>query len=246
MKKVKNYIFFGIYLLLNPRLFKLALHRLYIPVYVQYEWLKDYDIKTVIDVGAYRGQVSQVLNYLFPKAMIYAFEPIEESAKIILKSYPSEKIIVENLALSNRTGVAIFYKNYYLPSSSLLPLKQPYKKRYRLKKKIKVKTTTLDSYFKGQALKKHVFLKIDVQGNEGLVLEGGKNFIKKVSVIHIETASKRQYKGQQLFAEIYNYLTDLGFEYSGAISDSEFYPSFKPLGRFNAIFINSSTIKKVS
>lgn len=243
MDNVKNYIFFAIYCFLNPRLFKLVFHRVYIPVYVQYEWLKDYNIKTIIDVGACYGRDSRVLNYLFPKAMIYAFEPIKENCQLIKANFFPKNLVLENIALSNKPGKAAFYKNYYLPGSSLLPLEQKFKKKYKFLSKterIEVKTTTLDNYFKNREIKEDVFLKIDVQGAENLVLKGGKNFLKRVSIIHIEVLFDRLYKGQGFFEEIYNYLTKLGFRYLGEIPGSEFYPSFELRDGVNSIFINSN------
>lgn len=184
-----------------------------------------------------------VLNYLFPKATIYAFEPIEENCRIIKAKFFSKNIVLEETALSNKMGKATFYKNYCGPASSLLPLKQKFKKKYKFlseAEKIEVKTTTLDVYFKNRKIKEKIFLKIDVQGVEDLVLEGGKNFLRKVSIIHIETSFKGIYKGQCLFEEIYNYLTKLGFRYLGEIPGSDFYPSFEPRGWVNSIFMREN------
>lgn len=219
---------------------------LYPPVYVQYEWLKDYEIRTVIDVGAYHGKVSQVLNYIFPKASIYAFEPIIENCKIIRSNISSEKLVIENIALNNREGKATFYKNKFLPASSLLPVEKNYSKKYKLiskSKKTIVSTTTLDKYFENKKIKDSVFLKIDTQGAEGAILEGGLNFLKKVAIVHVETSFDELYKEQDLFKDIYSRLINLGFSYAGESKEAEFYPSFKPRARVNSIFINPSKIE---
>lgn len=241
MEKIKNYIFFMIYLLFNPKLFKFVPSKTYLPVYIQYEWLKKYDIKTVIDVGANDGKVSKVLNYLFPEATIYAFEPVKENCRIIKKRITSDKIILNNVALSNKKGKTTFYKNFYSPASSMLLLRQKYKDKYKFMsktKKIKVKTTTLDNYFQNKKIKGKVLLKIDTQGTERLILEGGKNLLSKVAIIHIETSFEELYKYQCLFKDIYDYLTSFGFKYAGEIRESQFYPSFRLQSQVNSIFFN--------
>lgn len=241
MYKIKNYIFFAGYLLLNPRLIKLAIfHKIYLPVYVQFEWLKKYKIGTIIDVGANQGKVSQAIKFLFPESLVYAFEPNP-------KFYPTiRKVIKDSLtlapfALSIENSKTIFY-NYANPSmSSLLPLIKSDAQNYSSKrvKTTVVKTVTLDSYFRNKKLKKNIFLKIDTQGAEELILKGGKNILKSILVIHIETFFDPLYKKQTLFENIYEFLTKRGFKYAGEAPEAYFYPKFGPSSITNSVFINS-------
>lgn len=236
----RNISFFLLYLIFNPHLISPALKKIYLPVYVQFEWLGKYNISTIIDIGASKGHVTKALHYLFPEATIYAFEPLEaESAKIKSK-IKSENVIAENVALSNKIGTATFYKSNCSPVSSMLPPLPKYAKRLESLSKferITVKTTTLDSYFKNINLTGMVFLKIDTQGTEKLILEGGVNFLKDVSIIHIETSFVGLYKNQCLFKDVYNHLTKLGFKYMGSVNEAHFYPIFEPHEVINSIFL---------
>ena len=238
MDKIKNSVFFLIYLLLNPRHFFKAVRGIYLPVFVQYEWLKNYKINTVVDVGASVGNVSHALHNLFPKAKIYAFDPIESSCNEINKKSFSNQMVIEKVAISNKEGESLFYKTNYLPTSSLLPLEKKYQAKFPLKEKLKVRVTTLDKYFKNIPVKKEVFLKIDTQGAELQVLQGGIEFLKKVSIIQIETIFDDYYLGQYLFQDIYGFLIKLGFVYKGSIIDAEFYPKLVLKLEENSIFIN--------
>lgn len=238
MNKIQNYLFFIVYLLLNPRLLLKGLKGIYLPVIVQYEWLKDYKIDTVIDVGAYVGNVSQALQHLFPEAKIYAFDPIEENCKKIKEKDTLGKIIVENVAVSDKNGEAEFYINNYRPTSSLLPFENQFQTKFPLAKKVKVKVINLDTYFKNIKVKEMVLLKIDVQGTELQVLKGAKDLLKKVSIIHIETTMDVYYQNQHLFGEVYDFFVQSGFVYKGSIPDGQFCPEFGLKLQENSIFIN--------
>lgn len=237
MGKFKNVLYFIVFLLLNPRLLTKTLNGLYLPVFVQYEWLKKYEINTIIDVGAATGNVSSAVGSLFPNAKIYAFEPIEENYRTIKSKSLQNPIIVEKVAISNKNGRIKFYKNSYLPTSSLLPLEDVYEHKFPVAKKIQVETITLDSYFKDISLSEKIFLKIDTQGSELQVLQGAAKLLEKVSIIHIETNFSDYYIGQCLFGDIYNFLTKLGFVYKGSVPDGQFYPDFNLKLQENSIFI---------
>lgn len=247
MKKLYNYLFFLVYCILRPSLLKQVSKGIYLPVYLQFEWLKQFDIQTVVDIGASHGDVSKAIINMFPNATVYAFEPIKKEREIILSKITSKNLILSDLALSNKIGNTYFYVNDHSPSSSMLPVAKeglnelPFLSNT---KKIKVKMSTLDTYFKDKKYKKNIFLKIDVQGAEKLVFDGGKKFLKDVSIIHVETAFRPFYKGQCYFSDIYNTLTKLGFVYAGSIRESEFYPLFKMSMQENSIFIRNPLNEK--
>ncbi|KKQ75903.1 MAG: hypothetical protein US96_C0002G0016 [Candidatus Woesebacteria bacterium GW2011_GWB1_38_5b] len=234
-----NLLFFFLYVIINPRLIKPLINGLYLPVYVQFEWLKKYNFSTIIDVGAYHGHVTKVLHYLFPTARIYAFEPLEENIRYIKSHVRFNGLHLEKFALSSTLGKKIFYKTEYLPASSLLKLSNSIDNQTTSENiKTIVNSTTLDAYFKNINLKGNVLLKSDVQGAEDQVLRGGSAFLKKVSVIHIETSFKKLYLGSCSFSQIYNILSKKGFEYCGSVPDGEFYPIFNPNEASNSIFIS--------
>lgn len=241
MNKFRNYVFFMLYLVFNPRLLFPFLRGIYLPSHIQYEWLKKYKIRTIIDVGAFHGHVSQAINYMFPKADFYLFEPISENCEYIKKILPYKNVIVEKIALSDKIGILEFYKNKFLPASSLLGISKD--KRimknypYTEVKKINVVSSTLDEYFSTKKLNKKIFLKIDVQGAEGLVLKGGKNLLKQVSLIYVETAFNGHYERESHFSNVYDYLTRLGFKYLGEVLESEYFPLFELKRYSNAVFI---------
>lgn len=241
MYKIKNYIFFAIYLSLNPRLIRLTiLNKVYLPIFVQFEWLKNYEIGTIIDAGAHQGKVSQSIKILFPNALVYAFEPNDKFHSVISEVIKKD-LTLAPFALSDKNSKATFY-NYKDPAmSSLLPLNKKAQKEASLDKVVntQVHTVTLDSYFKDKKLKKNIFLKIDTQGAEELILKGGKKLLKKILIIHVETFFDPLYENQTLFENVYKFLTSQGFRYIGEAQESYFYPRFGPPEITNSVFINS-------
>lgn len=243
---VYNLAFFVLYLLSRPHLLILPLKGMYLPQYIQYEWIRKFQIGTFIDIGAHDGNISRVINYMFPKTVIFAFEPLKQKRALIKSKIRSGKLIVETLALSDRTGKKIFYEYDYRAASSFL---KPNIKKESFTKKIAksypVRITTLDQYFAEKKLKKPIFIKMDTQGIENKIIKGGQKILKQVSLIIIEASFAKSYEDQCLFDEVYDKLVKLGFVYKGGMLDSHFYPIFGPLNQENAIFIKKEEMAKL-
>lgn len=240
---VKNYIFFALYLLSRPSLITLPFKGIHLPQYIQYEWMRRFQINTFIDIGAHDGNISRVIHYMFPQVTIFAFEPLKQKRDLIKSKIGSNNLVVETLALSDHVGSKNFYEYDYLAASSFL---KPNLKRKTFTKKIAksypIRVTTLDKYFDKKKLIKPIFIKMDTQGTENLIIKGGRNILKQATLLIIETSFIKTYIDQCLFENIYNSLIKLGFIYKGSMLDSHFYPVFGPLVQENAIFIKKGEL----
>jgi len=224
------------YIVANPRLTTLIFRGVYLPTYIQCEWLRQFDIKTVIDVGAYVGNFSKALSIVIPGVKIYSLEPIAKYSRIIKdKNIPN--CVVVRAAANNRNGSALFYESSFPPASSLLPLKKEFRDKFPLKVKKEVQILTLNSYFGKRKLERKVFLKIDVQGMELNVLKGASKILDKIDIIYVETAREGIYQGEPNFSEVYSYLIKRGFRYFGEMLESEFYPNFGLKRYSNSLFL---------
>lgn len=245
MIEIKNLLFFVIYLIFNPNIVRGSLKGLYIPTLIQYGWLKNFKVRTFIDVGAYRGEDSKVINYIFPRAKIYAFEPDKNNLDYISKKLKIKNLKLFSIVVSNRKGIIQFNSHpLSFLSSTLLPEKQKGEFSYFNKRttKYSVQSDTLDSLLRNEKLKGLVFLKVDTQGSEGLVLKGATKLLKKVDIVHIETPIAKIYKGQTSFDDIYKTLTKNGFKFMGEAKESQFYPQFRLPKSFNSVFIKKSIL----
>lgn len=246
--KLKNLLFFVFYLIFNPSLLKALPKRVYIPSLIQYQWLKKFKIGTFIDVGTYTGEDSKVVNHLFPKAKIFAFEPDVNNYNFINSRIKIKNFELFNIALSNKKGDITFYSHPLSALSSLLKLSKVHvideSYVYQKTKNYNVKTDTLDNVLGKKRLKGKVLLKIDTQGAEDLILKGSKSFLNKVDLIHIETCIAHIYENQSDFSKIYSILTKSGFTFVGQAKESEFYPLFELHKCFNSVFIKNKILKE--
>lgn len=244
--KFRNLVFFLIYLVFNPNLLRGLFRGIYLPTLIQYQWLKKYKIGTFIDVGSYTGEDSRVINYIFPKARIIAFEPDINNFNYIKEKVKINNFEVHNIALSNKKGQTTFYSHPLSALSSLLRLNtkeilaESYV--YQKTKNYNVKTDTLDNIFVNKTLKNKVLLKIDTQGAEDLILRGAIKFLNHVDLIHIETCIAHIYRDQSDFKKIYSLLIKSGFTFAGEAKESEFYPRFELSKCFNSVFIKDKTL----
>ena len=121
----------------------------------------------IFDIGANDGQSIKRFNSIFPKSIIYSFEPIEELFKKIIKLYNTKNFIVNNFALGEKEEKKIFYINKHSFTSSFFKINNKYKELHdfdKAQKTTNVKVMTLDKYIKLHNVKKIDILKIDTQG----------------------------------------------------------------------------------
>ena len=178
-------------------------------------------LSTIIDVGSNIGQFALASNWKFPKSNIYCFEPVPETVIKLNKNVRNlNNIQVYSLALGNQQGeINFYYHDYSLASSSLKmsDLQKDLLLNTEKSKLIRVPISTLDEVFKNVELKHKVLLKLDVQGFEREVLNGGRKTITKSDYLLIETSFVEMYEGESTFEEIHHQLKTAGFKLLGPV-----------------------------
>ena len=174
-------------------------------------WLKEMDVRTVIDVGASIGEFSASMRKLFPQAKIYAFEPVsfteltrKMSVDPLFHAYP--------YALGEKNALATMNANEFAPSSSLLPMAEAHVAEFPYtahSKSIEVQMRRLDSL--SLQLTKPMLIKLDVQGFELHVLRGAEETLPRVQVVECELSLLPLYSGQPLIGDVVGHLDARGF-----------------------------------
>lgn len=204
-------------------------------------WLRNMEVKTIIDIGANTGQFAKAIYQIFPKATIYAFEPLQDCYEELVSNFKDVMCFQAfNLALGNETGSVEMYRNEFSPSSSLLPMAELHKKNFPHTEKefiYHVNTVRLDDIASELKIHKPLLVKVDVQGFEDRVIAGGMSIIKQADIIIIELSIEQLYEGQPLFDSIYQTLVKLGFQYRGNY-DQLYSPNDGSVLQVDGIFIN--------
>ncbi|MEM6321269.1 MAG: FkbM family methyltransferase, partial [Bacteroidota bacterium] len=165
------------------------------------------------DVGANIGQFAIASSMFYPKTQIISFEPVQESFSLLKKNTENKKnITTYGCALGDEKGTLTFYHNQHSHASSALAISDfqtaqiPQTQQFN---KIEVPVRRLDE-FEAQIIPP-ALLKLDVQGYEKKVLEGGLRFLQKVDYLLFETSFVRMYDEEPLFEEMHEFVTRLGF-----------------------------------
>ena len=166
------------------------------------------------DVGAHIGESVVYFNKIFHNPLIYSFEPSPKSFEI-LKNNNYINNICFNYAISNITGNTVFYENEISHTNSLIKINSSsldsIKKQKTINSEINIKAKRLDDFIIEQKINNIDLLKVDVQGAESLVFEGGQNTLNKTKVVIVENCFFDYYENKGGFFDIEKFLKPKGF-----------------------------------
>ena len=207
----------------------------------RFRWLRDYNIRTILDIGANEGQFAERILTVFPDASLHSFEPLA-SAFLKLKDNVGHRsnVTIYNFGLGEKEEDRVIFKNEFSPSSSLLPMLDLHKVNFDYAVEVEpelISLKRLDSVF-ANPLPEPLLVKIDVQGYEMFVIKGGEAVLGRADVVVIETSFYPLYEGQPLFEDIYSYFTSRGFQYRGNV-DQLLAPTNHAILQSDAVFVKT-------
>ena len=196
------------------------LHRWYpasSPSFQLIQGLRKFDINLVFDIGANTGQFAQGLRGAGYSDLIVSFEPLADAhAQLSRNALSDNKWLVHD-----RSAVGDFFGEIEIniagnsQSSSVLPMLEAHSSAAAGSAYIARETTpmlTLDGVAPSYSfLNKNVFVKIDTQGFEWQVLDGGLKTVKDARGLMLELSLVPLYDGQRLWLEIIGRLESEGF-----------------------------------
>jgi FkbM family methyltransferase len=164
----------------------------------------------VFDVGANRGEWTNLARTLNPSISVHCFEPIKEMFSLLIKNPFPSTVTCNNRGLSSESGS----KDIYLGVQSLYArtglnagwqISSPGEPE-------KIDLTTLDEYCMEKNIKKIDLLKCDVEGHEYNVFLGGKKMLSEGKIDRIQF----EYGGccidaRVLLKDIFELLTGFNF-----------------------------------
>jgi FkbM family methyltransferase len=180
--------------------------------------LNRHGIRTFLDVGANDGaHAIELLENGFTGSIL-SFEPLPDVWEALRRKAAranSRWKVAPRVALSDQNGEAEFTEAGNKVSSSLLSMLDSHiaaAPQSRPLGKITVPTVRLDDFLLKETVASPVFLKIDVQGAETLVLGGATRALQDVVVgVQVEMSLVPLYQGQSLYWEVDSFLRAKGF-----------------------------------
>jgi FkbM family methyltransferase len=179
----------------------------------------------VLDVGAWDAEDAIRFKRAWPRARVDAFEADPEAYEAILKGRraDAEKVLVHHFAVCNHNRGVFFFPNSTPAhpigmSGSLLPPTEKLKKDapfldFDRRPPVKVPSIRLDSFVARFDFPAIDILHVDVQGAEGLVLEGLGALRPPMIFLEIdETGDVGHYRGAAPLAELRALLDRMGYK----------------------------------
>ena len=166
---------------------------------INYLKKEENEISNMIDIGCHKGKYFDLFSRYYGIEKAILIEPQIKYFHYLRKKYRKKKNIkVFNYAVSDKNGYKNFYINHHDLTSSLNTINQKnsflkikskifgLKTEDMIRTKLKVKVQKLDFLIEKLKIRKFDLIKIDTEGHELEVLQGGRKFIKKFKIILIE------------------------------------------------------------
>ena len=190
-----------------------------------FKFLKDFDIKIILDVGAHKGEFLQSIKKIINFEKIYSFEPQKKIYRKLNIFSIENKIFCFNFALGNNNEIRNLKINKKTSTSTFSDINN-LSLFYKIKSFIlrgstkssfideeKVSVMKLDDFCDDYKISNIDLLKIDTEGHEKQVLEGALNLIKekKIKYILLEFHLSNMYRNYSV-NDLENFLDNYNFK----------------------------------
>lgn len=176
-------------------------------------WSPDYlrklgDIKTIVDIGVLNG--TPALYEAFPDAYLVLVEALPnywDKCDEILRARRGEAYRCAAGAEDNEIEIN-FLKDAPARSSILEHVVGGSDN----KEKIKTKIRKIDTMFRDKVFEKDILLKIDTEGYEYEIINGGAQFLEKVKFVIAETSVRLRHENSYQFSDLVTLMKKNGFD----------------------------------
>ena len=185
-------------------------------------FLQNKSIKTIIDVGAHKGEFIECSLKINSVNKVIAFEPQKKIFSLLEKKFlNNDKIFLNNIALDIDKGKKVIRINKLSSTSTLNEIDDSsfyfkfksfllYEKDSIISEE-EIDTVSFDDFFDGKIFDQNTLLKIDTEGYELNVLKGSNKKIEEVKYILIENQFSKMYKNVD-FKDSHNFLISKNFK----------------------------------
>ena len=179
--------------------------------------LKTFGIQTVLDVGANVGQYATEIRANGYGGMIHSFEPLSQAYQQLAgKAAADTQWTAHHFALGDSAKSLSINIANNSASSSFLPMHHDHTSAapevsYVNQETVRVQTLD-ETWTSLNVAHAPVYLKVDTQGFEHAVLQGGTRALKQhITGVQLEMSLTELYEGEMLYHEMISYLAGFGF-----------------------------------
>lgn len=186
---------------------------------IEHDFLWSIAFRTIVDIGANKGQFSLAARKNLKNAEIFAFEPLAKPAEKISRLFKyDDSVTIFKIAIGPERRQTLMNVSHSDDSSSLLEISElqnnlfpdTYKDSTEM-----INEDTLESALDHYEICEPSLLKIDVQGYEMEALKGSLIYLKKFTHVYCECSYLSLYGDQPLASEIVEFMFEQGFNLDG-------------------------------
>ncbi len=181
--------------------------------------LSGLDCRTVVDIGANRGQFALVARRCLPKARVISFEPLPAAAAKFRAVFAGDdRVTLHEAAIGPASGNATIHISRRDDSSSLLPITSTQVVLFpgtEEEATATVRVAPLREFVSSEDIQPPAFLKLDVQGYELEALRGCEDLLDRFAYVYAECSFVELYAGQALADAVIAWLRERGFTLRG-------------------------------
>lgn len=188
--------------------------RQYMPCGIDWLWdvrriVRGRPVRTVFDVGANIGQTTRLIKERFPEAAVHAFEPVsstyqslERNVRHFLGVTCHRTALCERVGTATMTAASDSQINRLVPDTEVPGVSQIET----------VDTETLDHFCASYGIGGIDILKVDAEGADLRVLQGGQELLRQggVAFVFVEVGFDENDAGHVHFPEVYDFLKTAG------------------------------------
>ena len=185
------------------------------------------DPRVILEVGANRGQHTQLFLLTFPTARIHAFEPDPRAIEVFRRSITDRRVSLHEMAIGATNGRAQFHVSGGLPPDASPQVKAEYPKGWdqsgslrtpkthaekwpwcKFPRTISVDVRTLDAWSRKHEPGPIDFIWADMQGAEGDLVAGGRETLARTRYLYTECFDDELYEGAPTRSALLDMLPD--------------------------------------
>lgn len=182
------------------------------------------DIKTIIDIGANRGQFALVARECYPSAKVESFEPLADAVETYRALFSADDAVtIHQAAIAPDKGEATIHISRRDDSSSLLEISAAQTDLFPGTQEAGTRVVPvgpLSEYLEPEDIVEPAVLKLDVQGFELQALSGCAVLLHRFVWIYVECSFVELYTNQSLADEVISWLHGHEFALKGVYNMS--------------------------